>query len=148
MLGWYWVANAMTDDEIRVRFWGTRGSIPVSGPEFERYGGNTPCIELQCGEHRLIFDAGSGIREAGEAMAAEGVSHYDLFFTHSHYDHIMGLPYFVPVYNPAARVKFWSGHLHSQMTTRNCSISSCDRRFSHRTGYLESRGRISGFSDR
>lgn len=108
----------MGKDAFRVKFWGTRGSIPVSGPEFIRYGGNTSCIELYCGDHRLIFDAGSGARQAGKALAAEGMKHVDLFFTHSHYDHIIGLPYFDPIFNPNVDITLWSGHLAGIMSTR------------------------------
>jgi len=72
---------------------------------------------MQCGEHRLLFDAGSGLREAGAALLAEGVSDINLFFTHCHYDHIIGLPYFMPLYNAAASVTMWSGHMAGKMTT-------------------------------
>ncbi|CAN7362580.1 MBL fold metallo-hydrolase [Rhizobium sp. LjRoot30] len=109
----------MISDVFRVRFWGVRGSIPVSGPEFQRYGGNTICIEMQCGPHRLLFDAGSGIREAGAAMLAEGVTDINLFFSHCHYDHIVGLPYFMPLYNTTTAVTMWSGHMAGKMTTED-----------------------------
>ena len=89
----------------------------MSGPEFQRYGGNTICVEMQCGPHRLLFDAGSGIREAGAAMQAEGVTDIDLFFSHCHYDHIVGLPYFMPLYNTTMAVTMWSGHMAGKMTT-------------------------------
>lgn len=102
---------------FQVKFWGTRGSIPVSGPDFTKYGGNTVCVEVRCGEHRLIFDAGSGIREAGLDMLSDGTEKVDLFFTHSHYDHIIGLPFFKPMYHPSITVNMWSGHLHGTMTT-------------------------------
>ncbi|TJV70665.1 MAG: MBL fold metallo-hydrolase, partial [Mesorhizobium sp.] len=68
-------------DVFQVRFWGVRGSIPVSGPEFSRYGGNTSCIEMRCGKHTLLFDAGSGLRAAGGALRASGVTDFDLLFT-------------------------------------------------------------------
>lgn len=102
---------------FQVKFWGSRGSVPVSGPEFVKYGGNTPCVEVRCGEDRLLFDAGSGIREAGLDMLSDGTEQVDLFFTHSHYDHIIGLPFFKPMYNPSIAVTMWSGHLHGTMTT-------------------------------
>lgn len=103
---------------FRVRFWGVRGSLPVSGPEFQRYGGNTFCVEIQCGEHRLLFDAGSGISPASRALLAEGITNYNLFFSHCHYDHIIGLPYFIPIYSPDTDVTIWSGHMTNGMTTR------------------------------
>lgn len=103
---------------FRVRFWGTRGSLPVSGEQFEKYGGNTICVEMQCGPHRLLFDAGSGIMPAGQALKAEGISTFNLFFSHCHYDHIIGLPYFPALFDPDASVTFWSGHLAGRMTTR------------------------------
>lgn len=106
------------ENTMSVRFWGTRGSIPVSGPQFSRYGGNTISVEIRCGDEVLIFDAGSGIPPAGLALKAEGVNQVDLFFSHCHYDHIIGLPYFKPLYNHECAVKIWSGHLAGTMTTR------------------------------
>ncbi|GEC33380.1 MBL fold metallo-hydrolase [Sinorhizobium fredii] len=91
--------------------------MPVSGEQFLRYGGNTPCIEVRCGTEVLIFDAGSGLREAGLSLMSEGVSEFDVFFTHTHYDHIIGLPYFKPIYRCSSAVRFWSGHLHGKMST-------------------------------
>jgi phosphoribosyl 1,2-cyclic phosphodiesterase len=108
----------MDEDLFRVRFWGVRGSVPVSGPQFIRYGGNTACIELRCGPHTLFFDAGSGIRPAGDALKAAGINDFDVFFTHCHYDHILGLPFFHPFYDPKTQVRLWSGHLAGRMTTR------------------------------
>ncbi|RVD61166.1 MBL fold metallo-hydrolase [Mesorhizobium sp. M2D.F.Ca.ET.185.01.1.1] len=108
----------MEDDVFLVRFWGVRGSISVSGPEFSRYGGNTICIEMRCGKHTLLFDAGSGLRPAGRALRASGVTDFDLFFTHCHYDHIIGLPAFKPIYDRSFKVRLWSGHLAGRMTTR------------------------------
>jgi phosphoribosyl 1,2-cyclic phosphodiesterase len=107
----------MDEELFRVRFWGVRGSLPVSGPLFIRYGGNTACIEMQCGPHTLFFDAGSGIRPAGEALMAAAISDFDVFFTHCHYDHVVGLPFFFPFYDPHTRVTLWSGHLAGRMTT-------------------------------
>ena len=107
----------MEEDTFRVHFWGTRGSVPVSGSQYARFGGNTSCVEMQCGNHTLIFDAGSGFRPCGMAMLGSGVSDVDLFFTHSHYDHIIGLPFFKPMYYPNLRLTAWSGHLAGKMTT-------------------------------
>jgi phosphoribosyl 1,2-cyclic phosphodiesterase len=111
------VRRGATETKFRLRAWGVRGSLPVSGPEFQHYGGNTICIELQCGDHRLMFDAGSGILPAGKALLAEGASECHLFFSHCHYDHIIGLPYFSPIYDPRSSVTVWSGHTSGQMTT-------------------------------
>lgn len=103
---------------FRVHCWGVRGSLPVSGPQFQRYGGNTFCIEVQCGDHRMLFDAGSGLLPASRTLLGQGVKNYELFFTHCHYDHIVGLPFFLPIYVPDASVRVWSGHLEDGMTTR------------------------------
>ena len=108
----------MSDKSFRIRLWGTRGSLPVSGRQFRAFGGNTICVEMQCGPHRLLFDAGSGLREAGDALLAEGVADIDIFFSHFHYDHVIGLPYFVPLYKSRAAVTLWSGHMGPKMTTR------------------------------
>lgn len=108
----------MKKHRFTVRFWGTRGSVPVSGPKYRRYGGNTACIELICDESHLVFDAGSGLYPAGEALIAANVHEVDLLFTHSHYDHIIGLPFFAPLFDPNTRITFWSGHLSGHMSTR------------------------------
>ncbi len=108
----------MNRNVFRVRFWGVRGSLPVSGAAFQQYGGNTICIEMRCGDHRLLFDAGSGLMPAGQVLKAEGVSDFNLFFTHCHYDHIIGLPYFPALFDPHASVALWSGHMAGRMSTR------------------------------
>lgn len=108
----------MTEAAFQVRFWGVRGSIPVSGPEYIRYGGNSPCIELRCGNKRIVLDGGSGLRPCGKALMREGVEEIDVFLTHSHYDHVVGLPFFHPLYDPGVKLVLWSGHMHGRMTTR------------------------------
>lgn len=98
-----------------VRFWGVRGTLPCPGVSTLRYGGNTACVEMRCGGRRLIFDAGSGLRQLGCQMVRSGEqvdSH--LFLTHTHMDHIIGLPFFRPAYNKANRLQIWSGHLADQ----------------------------------
>ena len=102
----------MAQSDLIIRFWGVRGSIPSPGPDTARYGGNTSCVEIRCGRRLLIFDAGSGLRPLGEALAATGKAvDLDLFCSHAHLDHIVGVPFFVPAYSAKNRIRFWAGHL-------------------------------------
>ncbi len=108
-----------SDRSFRVKIWGARGSVPVSGSDFRRYGGNTICVQVQCGGRTLVFDAGTGIRPAGLALVESGVKDFHLFFTHFHYDHVIGLPFFAPLYDPSIRLEIWSGHLAGKMSTQD-----------------------------
>ncbi len=84
-----------------VTFWGTRGSIPTPGAHTARYGGNTPCVAVAGGPDQLvILDAGTGIRPLGNALARthEGRMTADILLSHTHWDHIQGLPFFQPLY--------------------------------------------------
>lgn len=83
-----------------IRFWGTRGSIPVSGAAFMRHGGNTPCLEVHDGISTVIIDAGTGIRELGLKLITEPPRPLHLFIGHTHWDHIQGFPFFIPAYRP------------------------------------------------
>jgi phosphoribosyl 1,2-cyclic phosphodiesterase len=83
---------------FQIKFWGVRGSIPCPGPETVRYGGNTPCVEMQVGGERLIFDGGTGIRVLGQSLLSQMPVKAHMFFTHSHWDHIQGFPFFVPAF--------------------------------------------------
>ena len=98
---------------MSLKLWGTRGSIPCPGPETVRYGGNTTCFEINCGDKRIIIDAGTGIRLLGKKIMLEEANllNADLFFTHTHMDHIQGLPFFAPLYNPNSDVRLNAGHL-------------------------------------
>ncbi|HEY9833578.1 MAG TPA: MBL fold metallo-hydrolase [Stenomitos sp.] len=87
-----------TQNLFTIQFWGVRGSIACPGPETVRYGGNTPCIEMRVGGERLIFDGGTGLRVLGQSMLSQMPVEAHLFFTHSHWDHIQGVPFFIPAF--------------------------------------------------
>jgi phosphoribosyl 1,2-cyclic phosphodiesterase len=103
----------MNDTAMRVGFWGVRGSTPSPGSITQKYGGNTACIELRVGstERLVIIDAGSGIRTLGNVLMANDMSNgpikTDIFLSHTHWDHIMGYPFFTPIYVPTVEVKIY-----------------------------------------
>ena len=92
------------------RFWGVRGSIPVADPRFARYGGNTSCVEVRCDDSVLVFDAGTGIRPLGSRLVEERCTDLDLFLSHGHVDHVIGLPFFAFAYRRGNSLRVWSGH--------------------------------------
>lgn len=96
---------------LRLRFWGTRGSIPSPGPSTVRYGGNTPCVEVRTETDWLvILDAGTGIRELGRSLMSSANGHgiaADIFLTHAHWDHIQGIPFFAPIFQPGNHFTIW-----------------------------------------
>ncbi|MDO9413985.1 MAG: MBL fold metallo-hydrolase [Pseudolabrys sp.] len=97
---------------MRIRFWGVRGSIACPGAETIRYGGNTPCIEVRCGDHVLIFDAGTGLRPFGNTLIKNvKIRTVDIFLTHCHLDHVTGLPFFAPFFAEGYKVRIWAGNL-------------------------------------
>src|SRR3546814_16098898 len=85
--------------------------MPVPGPEPQRDGGNTACLEVRCGGRLLIFDAGTGLRKLGESVKGDGPLNADLFLTHTHLDHVVGLPFFAPFFVLDNRFRLWAGHL-------------------------------------
>ncbi len=98
---------------LRARFWGVRGSYPLTTTQGTRVGGATTCLEMRYRRHIVIIDAGSGIIALGEALASEwrGVPpdkrpSLTLLFTHAHHDHLCGLPFFAPLYDPNAQITF------------------------------------------
>lgn len=89
---------------MQVRFWGVRGSVPVSGARFLA-GGNTSCVEVTHDGHRLVLDGGTGLRALGDHVGF-GPFHGTILFSHVHWDHIQGVPFFTPAFNPSATVTF------------------------------------------
>lgn len=92
-------------DEIRVKFWGVRGSHPSPGAETVKYGGNTACVEIQVGERTIILDAGTGIIPLGQELArTKRADELTLLLSHLHHDHTQGLPFFLPAYIPNTKL--------------------------------------------
>jgi len=95
---------------MKIRFWGVRGSIPTPGPETVKYGGNTTCIEVRLNDGRIIIiGAGSGIRALGNKLVIEdmkkGPLDIDILLSHTHWDHIMGFPFFTPIFIPKNKIR-------------------------------------------
>jgi phosphoribosyl 1,2-cyclic phosphodiesterase len=100
---------------MRIDFWGVRGSIASPGPETAKVGGNTSCVEVRCGDTRIVLDAGTGLRRLGESLMGEMAAtkkplDLHLLLSHFHWDHIQGLPFFVPAYVPTTKLAIWGAH--------------------------------------
>jgi phosphoribosyl 1,2-cyclic phosphodiesterase len=100
---------------MRVKFWGVRGSVPVPGQSTVGVGGNTSCVEMRCGETLLVFDAGTGLRLLGKSLRKDVPLTLHLFFSHVHWDHIQGFPFFDPAFVPGNIIHMYGG---AQVTGR------------------------------
>jgi phosphoribosyl 1,2-cyclic phosphodiesterase len=120
------------EDQFTIHFWGVRGSIACPGAATVRYGGNTPCVEMLVGGYRLIFDAGTGIHVLGQSLLHQLPVSGHLFFSHSHWDHIQGFPFFSPAFMEGNEFDIYGGviphgvtieqRLHDQMTQPNFPV--------------------------
>jgi phosphoribosyl 1,2-cyclic phosphodiesterase len=105
---------------MNVKFWGVRGSVPVPGQKTSRYGGNTSCVELNCDEKTIILDCGTGVRALGLDIAGRdflkenGKKVLYVFFSHFHWDHIQGFPFFRPTFESEYEINIYSS-LHSNV---------------------------------
>lgn len=94
---------------IRVKFWGVRGSVPVPGEHTSAIGGNTSCVEVRCGDELLVFDGGTGLRMLGKSLVQQMPLTLHLFFSHMHWDHIQGFPFFGPAFVPGNTIHMYGG---------------------------------------
>ena len=96
---------------LTVRFWGVRGSIACPSPTYMGFGGNTSCVEVRVGSRLVILDAGTGIRPLGQQLRREGALDADILFSHTHWDHVNGFPFFAPAFEPDNAFRVFAGHL-------------------------------------
>ena len=95
---------------MRIRCYGARGSLAVSGPKVLKFGGDTTCLEIRLNSgERFIVDAGTGIRRLGRKLVQQRVRHHHILFTHLHWDHVIGFPVFPPLYQPHNTIRMTSG---------------------------------------
>ncbi|NIR52797.1 MBL fold metallo-hydrolase [candidate division KSB1 bacterium] len=108
----------MAGNHLSVRFWGVRGSYPVPGEDIVKYGGNTSCVEIRANDHTIILDAGTGIVNLGHKLAERtpASKHLDLtiLLSHTHHDHIQGLPFFRPAFRPNCTLRFYGPKILSK----------------------------------
>ena len=106
----------MGEPPFLTRIWGARGSLPGSATTNAHFGTETACVEMRCGGHVLVFDAGTGIEGLSASLWSEGIKDFDLFFTHCHFDHIIGLPFVRTLYDAKSSVRIHAGHFEDSMT--------------------------------
>jgi len=100
---------------MEITCWGSRGSIPVSGKEYLKYGGDTTCIEIRTKTRDIIIiDAGTGIRRLGNKLEKEKFPTLNFLFTHAHWDHLMGFPFFKPLYRETTHIRMQNCPFHSK----------------------------------
>lgn len=98
-----------------IKCWGSRGSIPVSGADYIKYGGDTTCLEIRTtSDDIIIIDAGTGIRRLGNKLIEDNRYKYNFIFTHAHWDHLMGFPFFKPLYSEKAQFNMYRCPFHSK----------------------------------
>jgi len=115
---------------LTVRFWGVRGSVPSPGPQTAAVGGNTSCVELRLGDETIVLDAGTGLRGLGERLVAAGPVALSVLFSHVHWDHIQGFPFFPALFKSTTELSLYGrpdeGSLESalrqQMTWPNFPV--------------------------
>ncbi len=96
------------NNDFWLRFWGVRGSFPVSGASVARYGGHTSCVEVHCAGRCFVFDGGTGLKPLGDMLKDKQI---DILLSHTHIDHILGIPFFAPCADASRRIRLWAGHL-------------------------------------
>jgi len=101
-------------DGVLLRFWGVRGSCPAPGPATAEVGGNTSCIEIRAGGELLVLDGGTGLRGLGNALGS-GAVEATFLFSHVHWDHIQGIPFFAPIFRPDTRLAMWGAPQHMSL---------------------------------
>ena len=107
--------------KISVKFWGVRGSVPTPVETNQRYGGNTLCVEVSIGKQRIIFDAGTGIVNLGQALNKQSEpTEAHIFFTHTQWDRIQGFPFFQPAFNPANHFTVYGGTAPNGASIKHC----------------------------
>ena len=95
-------------NEMKIKFWGVRGSYPTPGAGTVKYGGNTSCVEVQAGERTIVLDAGTGCIPLGRELArSKRAGEILLLLSHVHHDHIQGFPYFTPAYLPNTKLHIY-----------------------------------------
>lgn len=97
---------------FKIKYYGSRGSIPVSGTRYNEFGGSTTCVLVELTDHTIIIDAGTGIRQLGNDLMASGFGSKEgktasMLFTHTHWDHIQGFPFFIPAYLPQNKIQIY-----------------------------------------
>ncbi len=95
--------------DLTIHFHGVRGSIAAPGVTTQRVGGNTSCVEVRAGDHRIVLDAGTGLRALGDRLIASGPTATTILLSHLHWDHIQGLPFFTPIYVAGNWIEVVSG---------------------------------------
>ncbi|MBI4677046.1 MAG: MBL fold metallo-hydrolase [Elusimicrobia bacterium] len=103
---------------MRITVWGARGSVPVSGPEYVRYGGDTTCVEVETAKgDTIILDGGNGIRPLGNKALAGKQRDFHIMLSHAHWDHLLGFPFFKPLYRKDSTLLF-TGCTHAQQSVK------------------------------
>jgi phosphoribosyl 1,2-cyclic phosphodiesterase len=108
----------MTAPDFLVRIWGARGSLPAPAARNTLFGSDTCSVEMRCGSRILVFDVGSGAEGLSSYLVREKVKDFDIFFSHCHFDHIMGLPFLKPLYDHEAAARIYAGHFEDNTTCK------------------------------